>query len=63
MGFVGNMLGNIENIQFYYIIGLFIFIGLFITILVRTLRMKKSDVISIKTSIIDEGETLESIHS
>jgi hypothetical protein len=63
MGFVGKMLGNIENIQIYYIIGLLIFIGLFITILVRTLRMKKSDIIAIKTSIIDEGEALESIHS
>ena len=63
MGFVSNMLGNVNHIQIYYIIGLLIFMGLFAVIIVRTLRMKKSDIISIKTAILDQSEQTETIHS
>jgi hypothetical protein len=63
MGFVGKLMGNVQNIQIYYILGLLIFIGLFIVILVRTLRMKKSDIVAIKTSIIDQDEQTESMNS
>jgi len=63
MGFVGKLMGNVQNIQIYYILGLLIFIGLFIVIVVRTLRMKKSDIVAIKTSIIDLDEQTESMNS
>jgi uncharacterized membrane protein (GlpM family) len=63
MGFVSKMLGSNSDIQIYYIVGLLIFIGLFALILVRTIRMKKSDILAIKTAILDEKEQNEIIHS
>jgi len=63
MGFVGKIVGHLDNIQMYYILGLFIFIGLFILIIVRTIKMKKADIISVKTSILDEKEQNDFIHS
>lgn len=63
MGFVSKILGNVNHIQTYYIIGLLIFIALFIIILIRTLRMKKSEIIAYKSAILDENEQTESINS
>ena len=63
MGFVSKLLGNDSSIQLYYSIGLLIFMGLFAIILIRTIRMKKSDITSIKTGIFDETEQKEFIHS
>lgn len=62
MGFVGKVLANMEGVQNYYIVGMFIFIVLFVIIVVRTLRMPKKDLIQIKTSIFENGE-LESKQS
>ena len=63
MGFVSKLLGNDSTIQLYYTIGLLIFMGLFAVILIRTIRMKKSDITAIKTGIFDEAEQKEFIHS
>jgi hypothetical protein len=63
MKIVSNLLENIEGIQIYYIIGLLIFVTLFIVITIRTLRMPKSEVEEIKNSILTENETDELIRS
>lgn len=53
MGFVAEVLGGEKGIQVYYIIGILIFIGLFLIILRRTYKMSKSDIMEYKTSILD----------
>jgi len=53
MGFVSEVLGGEKGIQIYYIIGMLIFIGLFLVILRRTYKMSKSDIMKYKTSILD----------
>jgi len=50
MGFVAEILGRQQGIQWYYIIGMLIFIGLFVLILVRTFRMSKSDIANYKNA-------------
>jgi len=57
MGFVGKLLSDENGIHIYYIIGILIFMSLFIVILIRTFRMKKADIISYKTAIFDENDT------
>lgn len=57
MKIVSNLLENIEGIQIYYIVGLLIFVTLFIVITIRTLRMPKKEVEEIKNSILTENET------
>jgi hypothetical protein len=54
---VSNLLENIEGIQIYYIVGLLIFVTLFIVISIRTIRMPKQDVEKIKNSILNDNET------
>lgn len=56
MGFVAEVLGGEKGIQVYYIIGILIFIGLFLIILRRTYKMPKSDIMEFKTSILDKEE-------
>jgi hypothetical protein len=56
MGFVGEVLDNVAGIHIYYIIGLLIFIALFLVMLVRTIKMPKTELIDIKTSILDNNE-------
>jgi preprotein translocase subunit YajC len=53
MKFVSKVLENVENIQSFYIIGLIIFIALFIWILIRTIKMTKKETNEIKNSIFD----------
>ena len=57
MKIVSNVLENIEGIQIFYIIGLLIFVGLFIVIFMRTMRMPKKDIEQIKNSILNDSET------
>ncbi len=63
MKIVSNLLENIEGIQIYYIIGLLIFVTLFIVITIRTLRMPKNEAERIKQSILNDNETDDSIRS
>jgi hypothetical protein len=53
MGFVGELLGKQNGIQWYYIIGLFIFITLFVVMIYRTMNIPKSDILNYKQSILD----------
>ncbi len=56
MKFVNYVLGDVEGIQVYYIIGLIIFIAFFLTVLYRTFRMPKSEAESIKEAILEEDD-------
>ena len=57
MKIVSNLLENIEGIQIYYIVGLLIFVTLFIIISIRTIRMPKAEAEKIKNSILNDNET------
>jgi hypothetical protein len=57
MGFVGEVLDNVKNIHIYYIIGIFIFLVLFVVILIRTIRIPKTELVKMKTAILDNQET------
>ena len=59
MKFVGEVLGNVNGIQYYYIVGLIIFISLMIVILYRTIKMPKKEIIDIKTSIFEKDELVQ----
>lgn len=63
MKIVSNLLENIEGIQIYYIIGLLIFVTLFIVITIRTLRMPKNEAERIKQSILNDNETDDFVQS
>lgn len=56
MKIVSNLLENIEGIRIYYIIGLLIFVILFIVILIRTLRMPDNEMEEIKNSILNDND-------
>lgn len=58
MGFVGEVLKSVNGIEWYYIAGILIFIGLFIAIVYRTYKMPKADILHIKQSILDD-DTIE----
>lgn len=57
MKIVSHLLQEIEGIQIYYIIGLLLFFGLFIVILVRTMRMPDKEVDEIKKSILEDNDS------
>lgn len=57
MKIVSDLLTNIEGIQVFYIIGLLIFVSLFVVIFIRTMRMKNSDMDDIKNSILMDGDS------
>ena len=61
MKIVSNLLENIEGIQIYYIVGLLIFVTLFIVITIRTIRMPKTEVDKIKNSILNDNDAENSI--
>jgi len=63
MKIISNLLEDVEGIQIYYIVGLLIFVTLFIVILIRTIRMPKKEVEEIKTSILNDNEVDSYIHS
>ena len=63
MKIVSNLLENIEGIQIYYIVGLLIFVTLFIVISIKTYRMRNKEADIIKNSILNENEPGDSIPS
>jgi TM2 domain-containing membrane protein YozV len=56
MKIVSNLLENIEGIQIYYVVGLIIFVTLFIFILIKTYRMPDKKADKIKKSILNDNE-------
>jgi hypothetical protein len=63
MKIVSNLLENIEGIQIYYIVGLLLFVFLFIIILIRTYKMPNKEADKIKNSILNDSEPEDSITS
>jgi uncharacterized membrane protein YjfL (UPF0719 family) len=57
MKIVSNLLENIEGIQLYYIIGLLIFVVLFVVIFIRTMRIPNNEMNKIKNSILQDSDT------
>jgi cytochrome c oxidase cbb3-type subunit IV len=57
MKIVSDLLTSIEGIQIFYIIGLLIFVALFIVITVRTMRIPNKEMDDIKNSILTDGES------
>jgi hypothetical protein len=55
MKIVSNLLENIEGIQIYYIVGLLIFVVLFIYISIKTYRMPNKEAENIKNSILNDN--------
>ena len=56
MGFVGDVLQKVDGVEWYYIIGLFIFLALFVTIVYRTVKIPKSTLLGYKQSILEKDE-------
>jgi preprotein translocase subunit YajC len=63
MKLVSNLLENIEGIQVFYIIGLLIFLALFIIIFIRTMRRPAREMKEIKESILMDNDSEGSITS
>jgi len=63
MKIISNLLENIEGIRIYYIIGLLIFVVLFIVIFIRTMRIPNKEMEQIKNSILNDNDSQESITS
>ncbi len=60
MGYVSEVLKDVNGIQWYYIIGIFIFILLFVVILYRTVKTPKRDLIQYKNAILeDDNESID----
>ncbi len=59
MGFVSEVLKSVNGIQWYYIIGISIFIILFIIIVYKTIRTPKSKLLEYKNSILEDDFTSE----
>jgi hypothetical protein len=56
MNFVGDVLKNTDGIQNFYIVGLLIFMTLFIIIIYRTVKIPRQDLVDYKTSIFENDE-------
>lgn len=61
MKMVSNLLEQIEGIQIYYIVGLLIFVTLFVVIFIRTMRRPDKEMEDIKKSILIENGSEELI--
>jgi hypothetical protein len=60
MNFVSEVLNNENGIQWYYIIGLLIFLTLFIIMIYRVIKIPKSELVHYKESILKNDNTAES---
>ena len=56
MSFVGDVLQNVNGIQYFYIVGILIFISLFVVIVYRTVKIPRKDLDNFKTSIFEAEE-------
>ena len=57
MGFVSETLSGIKGIEWYYIIGVLLFVGLFIGVVIHTYAIPKTDLMKFKSSIFEQEET------
>ncbi|WP_068474583.1 hypothetical protein [Saccharicrinis aurantiacus] len=59
MGFVSEVLKNVEGLYWYYSIGIFIFIVLFIIIAYKTIRTPKEVMNEYKNAILEDDKGTE----
>lgn len=56
MGNISETLSGIEGIQWYYIVGVILFVGLFIGVVIHTWLIPKKDLLQFKSSIFEKDE-------
>lgn len=56
MGFVSDTLSGIQGIQLYYIVGIILFIGVFIGVVIYTFKIPKNELVKFKSSIFEKDE-------
>ena len=56
MGFVSDTLSGIDGIQLYYIIGLILFIGMFVGVVFYAYKIPRKDLVKYKSSIFENDE-------
>ncbi len=56
MGFVSETLSGVDGIQWYYIVGIILFVGLFIGVVIYTYNIPKKDLDKFKSSIFEKEE-------
>lgn len=56
MGFVAETLSGVTGIQWYYIVGIVLFVGLFIGVVIHTYTIPKKDLNRFKSSIFEQEE-------
>jgi hypothetical protein len=56
MGFVSETLSGVNGIQWYYIVGIIVFVGLFIGVVIHTYKIPKNDLDKFKSSIFEKEE-------
>ena len=60
MKLVSNLLESMTSIHIFYVVGLLIFVVLFIVIVIRTFRRPAAEMNEIKHSIITDNDSEES---
>ncbi len=56
MGFVSDTLSGVDGIQWYYIVGILLFVGLFIGVIIYAYKIPKKDLNKFKSSIFEKEE-------
>lgn len=56
MGFVSETLSGVNGIQWYYILGIVLFIVLFVGVVIHTWTIPKRDLMRFKSSIFEKEE-------
>lgn len=56
MGFVSDTLSGVDGIQWYYIVGILLFVGLFIGVVIYVYKIPKKELNKYKSSIFEKEE-------
>ena len=56
MGFVSDTLARVDGIQWYYIVGILLFVGLFIGVVIYVYKIPKKELNKYKSSIFEKEE-------
>ncbi len=56
MGNVSETLSGIDGIQWYYIVGIILFVGLFVGVVIHAYTIPKKDLVKYKSSIFEKDE-------
>ena len=56
MGFVGKIMNDVNGTEWFYIVGIIIFIALFVAIVYRTIKIPKSQLENYKNAILDQDD-------